>query len=737
MTKEAVEQFLQAFFSAPNRLGLEVVEKDSRLRVFSEYLGDMRRLAGTSAVLPCWRHNSVEYYGIAFNDHDFTELGNDLNSFIGCSYSTLVVKRANLDSQDPIDAMVAQFCSGHVYKFGPDSRVPDGARRITDKLALMRALSLQRHSRRPRQHLPLHMLLRDYYMAIEAQNRANAEKAIAAMRVDGLLDAVNLLFLRSFLVCRFGSLEELRSSATFRDLLSVRRPLTLTEELVSLVYRTEFVPFQESRNVSGAIEHLKASVLPIYADLYRTWHPMRTAEAAKSFMLVAAASQPPDHLLRDAILGRKDEFLSSDAEWLQQVATAFPSTASGETPPTTATLDAHLYAALAGPSTVENIRALCRYAAFADSLEIRHAIRSRYAQLTPEAHKELRRSQVAAVVLDELLEPPTKNAAVSIPQGWADWLKILEDTPHWPRVVDYARHGASEWLLSDGKTDPATLSKALLRVQDRVELRLSLPHIIESARRDGLWPRSDWQICYEAMMDIVASYTEGSVDDLTVWSDLVEVHLRMGLARECYLQICKDASDLWNGHASAATLDWATELIDTLLYFPCPDSPARFNLFLAIAGRALAFRRLLEPRQLSFLQALAKDFDQPQWIAEFSTTAATTGESSTSVFGLLKGKMVAIYSLTERVSQRVKTLLESLCPQVDVRTNADHVGTPTLKKLAKDADICVVNTASAKHAATTFISVNRPPSAITLFHNTRGSQSMMVIIEEYLKGLRD
>ena len=737
VTKETVEHFLEAFFSPPNRLKLDMVENDLRLRVFSEYVGDIRTLSAASVVLPSWRQNSVDYYGMAFNDHDLRQLGNDINSFIGCSYSTFVEKRWELDTHDPIDAIVSQFCSGHAYKFHPDSGDPNGARRVTHKLALMRDLSIKRQSRRPGKHLPLHMLLRDYYMAVEAENRANAEKAIDAMRVDGLLDAVNLLFLHSFVVCRFGSLEELEYSRAFRDLLSMRRPLALTEELISLIYRTEFIAFEESRNIPRAIEHLKTKILPMYADLYRSWHPMRSAEAAKSFMLVAAASHPPDSLLRDAILTNKSEFKSPDAEWLLQIAETFPGDIRSGTPQMGATLDAQLHAALAGLPTIENIRALCRFAAFTDSLEIRQAIRSRYAQLPPEAQQELRGTQIAAAVLDEFLEPPTKNVAVPIPQNWADWLDILEETPQWPKAVDLARQGASEWILVDGNTDPAKVSQALLRVQGRVELRLALPHVVESARRDSLWPRPEWRVCYEAMMDIIANYTQGSIDDLTVWSDLLEVILQMGLTRERYLQICSDAADLWNTHASAATLDWATELIDTLLYFPCPDSTARLHLFVAIASRAHVFKRQLEPRQTSFLQALAEDFAQTEWAAEFSTSTAATGEPGTTLFQSLNGKILAIYSLTERVSKRVKTLLQSVCPQVDVRTNADHVGTPALRKLSKDADIFIVNTASAKHAATTFISSNRPSAAVTLFHNTRGSQSMMILLQQYLTMLND
>jgi hypothetical protein len=239
------------------------------------------------------------------------------------------------------------------------------------------------------------------------------------------------------------------------------------------------------------------------------------------------------------------------------------------------------------------------------------------------------------------------------------------------------------------------------------------------------------------MLDIVTNYTEGNIDDLAVWADLVEVVLQIGVTQDRYSQICKDAQDLWSSHASAATLDWATELIDTLLYFPCPDGAARLQLFLSIANSVQAFKRLLEPRQLSSLRVLAKDFGQNEWVADFSATASASGEEGLSLFQSLRGKVVALYSLTERVSRRVKTLLETLCPEVDVRINSDQVGTPTLKKLSKDADIFIVNTASAKHAATTFISANRPPTAVTLFHNARGSQSMITLLENHLSGVAE
>jgi len=233
------------------------------------------------------------------------------------------------------------------------------------------------------------------------------------------------------------------------------------------------------------------------------------------------------------------------------------------------------------------------------------------------------------------------------------------------------------------------------------------------------------------IMDILASYTEGSVDDLTVWGELAEVLLQLGIQRARYLEICEDVKELWKANASAATVDWACEMVDTFLFYPCQDESARLDVFIAVVSRAHPFKRLLESGQCALLRILALDLKQAEWGTAFAEEQDTS-EGHAAPFAALAGKMVVLYSLTERVTRRVKDVLEGLCPGIDVRLNTDRVGTTALKSLAREADIFVVNTASAKHAATDFISANRKASAVTLFHNARGTRSMLTLIEQHM-----
>ena len=92
-------------------------------------------------------------------------------------------------------------------------------------------------------------------------------------------------------------------------------------------------------------------------------------------------------------------------------------------------------------------------------------------------------------------------------------------------------------------------------------------------------------------------------------------------------------------------------------------------------------------------------------------------------FQVLSGKTLSIYSLTESATEaQTAKALSELVPDLKISISNDKVGSPSLKSLARNSDIFVISTSSAKHAATTFIQNNRPKDKITLF----SSESLVV-----------
>jgi hypothetical protein len=111
----------------------------------------------------------------------------------------------------------------------------------------------------------------------------------------------------------------------------------------------------------------------------------------------------------------------------------------------------------------------------------------------------------------------------------------------------------------------------------------------------------------------------------------------------------------------------------------------------------------------------------------------TVPEELHSYWTALDGKRIAMYSLQESALRRAASVIGELCPRARVSTFNDHVGgSAPLRAAATNADIFVVATAAAKHAATTFIEEYRPKSRTTLYARSQGSASLLAAIREYI-----
>jgi hypothetical protein len=86
---------------------------------------------------------------------------------------------------------------------------------------------------------------------------------------------------------------------------------------------------------------------------------------------------------------------------------------------------------------------------------------------------------------------------------------------------------------------------------------------------------------------------------------------------------------------------------------------------------------------------------------------------------------VLLYSLDEGVLARTRALMETLAPGAEVKLSHDHVGTPRLRQYARGADLIVLATRCAKHAATGFIRSHAYPSAQVIEADGSGSASML------------
>src|SRR6266446_7060227 len=86
----------------------------------------------------------------------------------------------------------------------------------------------------------------------------------------------------------------------------------------------------------------------------------------------------------------------------------------------------------------------------------------------------------------------------------------------------------------------------------------------------------------------------------------------------------------------------------------------------------------------------------------------------------LRGRRVAIYTLTESAGRQARSILADVAPEATVELNHDHVGTRALSALAAGADIFIVAWTSAKHAAVDFVRSRRGTKPL-LYATGRGA----------------
>src|SRR5262249_54445300 len=143
------------------------------------------------------------------------------------------------------------------------------------------------------------------------------------------------------------------------------------------------------------------------------------------------------------------------------------------------------------------------------------------------------------------------------------------------------------------------------------------------------------------------------------------------------------------------------------------------------------FRRI-DPGQWALLRCVGEELGLPD------TSWHTPGEDETTVpldqWKALDGKRIALYSLRESALRRTEGILRGLCSSVQVQIFNDLVGgSPALRTAAATADIFVLTTGAAKHAATLYIESNRPKSRVTLYARGQGSASALAAIRQYVE----
>jgi hypothetical protein len=223
-------------------------------------------------------------------------------------------------------------------------------------------------------------------------------------------------------------------------------------------------------------------------------------------------------------------------------------------------------------------------------------------------------------------------------------------------------------------------------------------------------------------------------EERTALLDVFEWLLEQGLTADDYRDVIEHIDYVWGRISARATMDFALDALDLLAANQVADHSARA----AFGTRVLAFMgtpgRQIEPYQWAVfeLQAvdlgLTREYETVRPVDATSAPLTVEGDRSR-----LARKVIGAYSLEASALGRFKTLIENAYDAVDVRLNSDLVATDALVQLASEADIMLVATRSAKHAATNAIKRERDRRQLpTLIPAGKGTASLWRRLQEHL-----
>jgi hypothetical protein len=738
----AADTFLAGFFGPGNDLSLAALADDApELAAWlDERIARLRQDPASPHVLPRRVANKTMWYAIAHSGRQLKELAQSLEAFLVPAYAR-IDRRADLSATDLVDAAVLEFTGGHALVLEILAGQQQRARRA---LEIFDVLDIQRPRRQLALSRPLGRLLREFEMAVLAAAEDTSQDLLGEIERTGQLSAQNIVFLRMRRLAGLRRFDDLLHLPELATVLVIRRPARVSASLLEAVYVTELAGYEASNDPAGALRHFTDVVLRKYPALFRSRHGLQTPEAAKSFMLQALAVRPKDAQLRAQLLSMPDlgpadrRFLERLASLAEAPARAEPTLAAAAVAARAGDYDAALQIGSTQPTSVERAELLIRCAFEIDSIDAMKIAAAAVDDLDAAQRDALTSSKWYAVPwvhITESLSGPPDLFTAETPGSWTDWFQQIVEGPAVANAIHIAERGVVEWSAEEFSAEDGHAVAQLLgqemAPQAMRTVKDALPHFLQFI------DRTDEPARHRELLDdmtvLLLSEEEAGVADVQVIVNLVGSLLEMGVSAARYRQLVGDFCDLWERIDSPAHLDAAIDMLDVLMTQACPDPGAREILFQKLATSFQRWRRRVRLDQWALLADLASELGEFEYIEAVRPADELSGSApSVAARDALAGQTVAIYSLTETAAARAAGFLRRNFDDVTVELSSDHVASDRLRALARSADVFVLATRSAKHAATTFIEAERPPGRPLVYAAGKGSSSLLRAVLSFI-----
>lgn len=669
-------------------------------------------------------HEATIYYAIATTADEWRRLRPLLIAFAGPTLTSFRGDAESLQPSLPVEAFLLSKEWHVVVRLVPgrDIYVVQTARR-----SLVRMIKTIDCAPTTTHEVPqsTNRLIAKFVDFLNGNNRTEAERILEICRAELRVDALNLSFMRIQLLAHFNDWRSVCEMPEFSSLCYTRKPPAIAVALLEALYQTHLSLIDGEDWMNKQRICWRNEVRQFARPLLRLPIPhMCKSGALRIYAWDALDADPRRPDLEEAVLMYRDS-IGELANALEQ---------SGRTGFSVDQKKTISYRTSFEKPVASAQRAL----AMADGVDTLSTIRDALAQfegLEEGCQRELLCSEPFRSFWQNLL---VETGGAQPPTDWIDWLHRLPD-PEFTSAFSILKRAVSEWPASE-LVDPVEIAEfatTLGAVQDtppaRERIADAIPLLTAWAVEDPLFPRASMLPVYETLLFHLVVGTRRASNVYDSAALLIRALLSIGLPSAQYGALLDDCLELISGGIGKRNVYWLLDILEETVFNPTPSPERRHSFWCAAYARLVPLRPHLSPGQCLTLNKLAASLGCD--IAETETFTSLPSETEMdNLRTALSGTSIAIYSLTESAARQAEQMLAVIAPSAKVSISSDTCGTASLKSMAQNADIFVVATSAAKHAATGFIQQMRPRNKPVLFAAGRGVSSIIRAIEDYLLG---
>ena len=268
-----------------------------------------RSVSAIPLVLPRFGANGeAAWYGIATQGRHLALVAEELQAFVGPSFSELSGGLHTLSTQDPVERAIQDRFGRHCVLFHPATA--SDAAHIRDALARYLNVLQRRPVLQGRGSRPFGSIRADFDRALLARNEPNARRFLEELEASGRLSGEQRKCLEVRLLAGLGRDEFLaRDRGLLRSIAEISIPAVVLRDIVLALYRTHVEP-AESSGISAMRSAFNSHIAPWHSSLFRELKGLRHPQVLTAFLLHESGLPEPNHDRANSLLS----FYPSDAD---------------------------------------------------------------------------------------------------------------------------------------------------------------------------------------------------------------------------------------------------------------------------------------------------------------------------------------------------------------------------------------------------------------------------------------